>query len=115
MPRDTLLEEESGRRVAPPEATRIETQAPEAGRRVAPPEATRIETHTDDDLRSLEAGLDRLQTTPERRASAWRRFTTSVLPPVLFIVFLLVVWQLYIVIAQPRPDIVPAPIDVVNA
>ncbi|NUT59173.1 MAG: ABC transporter permease [Agromyces sp.] len=112
MPRDTLLEEESGRRIAPPEATRNETQS--AGSDTAaslPPQPPADH----DDLRSLEAGLDRLQTTPERRASAWRRFTTSVLPPILFVVALVAAWQLYIVIAQPRPDIVPAPADVVNA
>ena len=112
MPRDTLLEEESGRRVATPEATRIETQTPgfdtAASLPTQPPAG-------DDDLRSLEAGLDRLQTTPERRASAWRRFTTSVLPPILFVVVLIAAWQLYIVIAQPRPDIVPGPLDVLAA
>ncbi|HEY9366473.1 MAG TPA: ABC transporter permease [Agromyces sp.] len=68
-----------------------------------------------DDLRSLEAGLDRLQTDPEHAPSAWQRFTTSVLPPILFVVALIVAWQLYVVIAQPRPDIVPGPLDVVAA
>jgi NitT/TauT family transport system permease protein len=68
-----------------------------------------------DDLRSLEAGLDRLQTSPERAQSAWRRFTTSVLPPIVFVLALIVAWQLYVVIAQPRPDIVPGPVDVFNA
>ncbi|WP_232496859.1 ABC transporter permease [Agromyces humatus] len=73
---------------------------------------------TDDDhndLRSLEAGLDRLQTAPERRPSAWRRFTTSVLPPIVFVVALVAAWQLYVVIAEPRPDIVPGPLGVVAA
>jgi NitT/TauT family transport system permease protein len=68
-----------------------------------------------DDLRSLEAGLDRLQTSPDRAPSAWRRFTTSVLPPIVFVVALIAAWQLYVVIAQPRPDIVPGPVDVFNA
>ncbi|UOE43273.1 ABC transporter permease [Agromyces larvae] len=72
-------------------------------------------TPAHDDLRSLEAGLDRLQTDLDTRPSAWRRFTTSVLPPVLFIVALVAAWQLYVVIAQPRPDIAPGPVDVVNA
>ena len=52
---------------------------------------------------------------PERPTSRWRVFVTSVLPPILFVVALLVVWQLYVVIAQPRPDIVPGPLDVVAA
>jgi NitT/TauT family transport system permease protein len=68
-----------------------------------------------DDFRSLEAGLDRLQTDPERPTSRWRVFVTSVLPPILFVAALLVIWQLYVVIAQPRPDIVPSPLDVVAA
>ncbi|KRE25852.1 sulfate ABC transporter permease [Agromyces sp. Soil535] len=68
-----------------------------------------------DDLRSLEAGLDRLQTSPDRAPSAWRRFTTSVVPPIVFVVALVAAWQLYVVVAQPRPDIVPGPVDVFNA
>ncbi len=72
------------------------------------------EASAHDDLRSLEAGLDRLQTTPDRAPSAWRRFTTSVVPPVVFVLALIAAWQLYVVLAQPRPDIVPGPIDVVN-
>ena len=83
------------------------------------PDATRIErghgASAHDDLRSLEAGLDRLQTTDGGRPSAWRRFTTSVLPPIVFVVALLVAWQLYTVIAQPRPDLAPGPLDVANA
>ena len=77
--------------------------------------ATRPRASAHDDLRSLEAGLDRLQTSPDRAPSAWRRFTTSVLPPIVFVLALLVAWQLYVVIAQPRPDIVPGPVDVFNA
>jgi NitT/TauT family transport system permease protein len=72
-------------------------------------------TESTDDIRSLAAGLDRLQTDAERPVSRWRVFWRSVLPPVLFIVLLLVAWQLYIVIAQPRPDIVPSPLDVASA
>lgn len=99
MPRDTVLVADVDERDLPDAATGAS--------------APRAADH--DDLRSLEAGLDRLQTTPERRASAWRRFTTSVLPPILFVVVLIAAWQLYIVIAQPRPDIIPGPLDVVAA
>ena len=109
MPHDsTLLDErEAAARQAAAATTTDASRAPEASAH---------EAHTShDDLRSLEAGLDRLQTSPERPASAWRRFTTSVLPPILFVLALLVAWQLYIVIAQPRPDIVPGPVDVFNA
>ncbi|MFD4421633.1 ABC transporter permease [Agromyces sp. NPDC058484] len=69
----------------------------------------------DHDLRSLEAGLDRLQTDPERAPNPWRRFTTSVVPPIVFVVALVAAWQAYVAIAQPRPDIVPGPLDVVTA
>jgi NitT/TauT family transport system permease protein len=34
---------------------------------------------------------------------------------VLFVILLLVVWQLYVWIASPRPDIVPGPVDVALA
>ncbi|WP_157009202.1 ABC transporter permease [Agromyces laixinhei] len=68
-----------------------------------------------DELRSLEAGLDRLQTGAERTPGAWRRFTTSVLPPIVFVIALIAAWQLYVVMAQPRPDIVPGPLDVIAA
>jgi NitT/TauT family transport system permease protein len=112
MPRDTVLEETAGRG-ATPEATRLET--PDAAQAGFETPLRGSSTREADDLRSLEAGLDRLQTTPERRASAWRRFTTSVLPPILFVVVLIAAWQLYIVVAQPRPDIVPGPLDVLAA
>jgi len=68
-----------------------------------------------EDLRSLEAGLDRLQTGAGPEAGPWRRFASSVVPPLLFVLFLLVAWQLYVWIAQPRPDIVPGPLDVAAA
>jgi len=112
MPRDTVLEETAGRG-ATPQATRLET--PDAAQAGFETPLRGSSTREADDLRSLEAGLDRLQTTPERRASAWRRFTTSVLPPILFVVVLIAAWQLYIVVAQPRPDIVPGPLDVLAA
>ncbi|MDF2575919.1 MAG: sulfate transporter permease, partial [Agromyces sp.] len=68
-----------------------------------------------DDLRSLEAGLDRLQTDAEHTPNAWRRFSTSVVPPIVFVVALIAAWQLYVAIAQPRPDLAPGPLDVAAA
>jgi NitT/TauT family transport system permease protein len=68
-----------------------------------------------DDLRSLEAGLDRLQTDASTGTSRWRRFAASVVPPIVFLVLLIAAWQLYVVIAQPRPDIVPGPFAVISA
>jgi NitT/TauT family transport system permease protein len=77
--------------------------------------AASAEAHSDD-LRSLEAGLDRLQQSDATaRPSRFKAFAASVIPPIVFLVLLLVVWQLYIVIAQPRPDIVPSPAAVWGA
>lgn len=68
-----------------------------------------------DDLRSLEAGLDRLQTTTDAATPRWRRWSASVLPPVIFVVLAVLAWQAYIWIADPRPDKAPSPADVVGA
>lgn len=86
-----------------------------------PPETTADDVRTPvaasarDDLRSLEAGLDRLQTDAAHAPGPWRRFASSVVPPLVFVLLLIVVWQLYVVIAQPRPDRVPSPVEVWNA
>ncbi len=37
------------------------------------------------------------------------------LPPIIFVIALIVVWQLYVVLAQSRPDIAPGPLDVAAA
>ncbi len=94
MPRDTIVQQ-----VPKPDAE---------------PVAAPVATHSDD-LRSLEAGLDRLQTETDARPGPWRRFADSVVPPLVFVLLAVVAWQLYVVIAQPRPDIVPSPFDVAGA
>lgn len=78
-------------------------------------EQPRSEASAHEDLRSLEAGLDRLQTDAGTGPRRWRRFAASVVPPVVFLILLIVAWQLYVVIADPRPDKVPSPVDVWNA
>jgi NitT/TauT family transport system permease protein len=75
----------------------------------------RTTTAESDELRALSAGLDALQTDASDRPSVWRRIRQSVLPPIICVIALIAAWQLYIVIAQPRPDIVPAPADVAAA
>jgi len=90
--------------------------APSAGVPAGPPaDAPGVRLAPADDLRTVSAGLDRLQTDAATRPSGWRRFTTSVLPPILFLVVLVAVWELYVLIAQPRPDVVPGPLDVLAA
>lgn len=86
-----------------------------------PPETTTVEradaaaSASDDELRTLASGLDRLQTDSVRPPGRWRRIADGVLPPVLFLLVALAAWQLYVVIAHPRPDIVPSPLDVATA
>ncbi|MFC9917096.1 ABC transporter permease [Agromyces binzhouensis] len=89
--------------------------APGTSRANPPHVATRSRSGGDDDLRTLEAGLDRLQTSAERRTPWWRRAIDGVLPPVLLLVVLVAAWQAYTVIAQPRPDLAPGPLDVAAA
>ncbi|MFC6356188.1 ABC transporter permease [Luethyella okanaganae] len=80
-----------------------------------PVEAPSAANQDPDELRSLEAGLDRLQTGTIVVRSGWRRILDGVFPPVVFLVALIAVWQLWVVIAQPRPDLYPGPLDVVAA
>jgi NitT/TauT family transport system permease protein len=68
-----------------------------------------------DELRRLEAGLDSLQAVPETPRGAFRRTVDGVLPPILLLIALVTAWQIYIVIAKPRPDLIPGPFDVFGA
>ena len=70
---------------------------------------------TSEDLRSLEAGLDRLQTDAERPGARGRDILSSILLPVAFVAILLIAWQLFVVIAEPRPDRLPSPLAVAGA
>ncbi|WP_404429843.1 ABC transporter permease [Microbacterium lacus] len=70
---------------------------------------------TSEDLRSLEAGLDRLQTDAERPGGRGRDILSSILLPVAFVAILLIAWQLFVVIAEPRPDRLPSPLAVAGA
>lgn len=69
----------------------------------------------DDDLRTLSAGLDRLQSDEATRSSRWRDALGKVLPPIVLLFVLLAIWQLCIVIADPRPDKAPSPAAVLGA
>ena len=82
---------------------------PERGRA----ERARDEGPASDDLATLSAGLDRLQSDDAslRGARTW----TRILPPIVLLVVLIATWQAYTVIAQPRPDIAPGPLQVAAA
>ncbi len=69
----------------------------------------------DDELRTLSAGLDRLQSEQADDRPRWRTVLSKVLPPVILLLVLLAAWQLYVVIADPRPDIAPGPLQVAGA
>ena len=115
MPRDTVRS--LSERPSSGSGTASETKRPQSTNDASPArfDSQARSTTEANDLRSLAAGLDNLQTDAERGPGPWRRFATSVVPPILFVIILIVAGQLYVVIAQPRPDIVPGPMDVWNA
>jgi NitT/TauT family transport system permease protein len=102
----------------PPELTTTSAAAPAAATTVTTEQAAPAaagEPRPANDLRTLESGLDALQTNPLVEKPRWRRTVDGVLPPIVLLVGLVVVWQLYVVIAQPRPDLFPGPLDVAAA
>lgn len=68
-----------------------------------------------DELDTLSAGLDRLQSDDVARRSPVRDTLSKILPPIILLAALLAVWQLYVVIANPRPDRAPSPAQVLGA
>ncbi|WP_431219942.1 ABC transporter permease [Leifsonia xyli] len=89
----------------PPEATAIPTLG--TARVRAPGETS--------ELHALEAGLDSLQTPSDAGPRHGRRIAKAVIPPVAFVLAALIAWQLYTLIAHPRPDLYPGPADVLAA
>ncbi|ALO65889.1 sulfate ABC transporter permease [Arthrobacter alpinus] len=71
-----------------------------------------LKSGTDDEMRSLEAGLDSLQSDAVER----RRidFSRVLLPLAAFIVLLLA-WQFYVSLGLRRRDLVPGPLDVLGS
>lgn len=71
-----------------------------------------IKSGTEEEMRSLEAGLDSLQSEAlERRGIDWSRV---LLPLAAFIVVLLA-WQFYVSLGLRRRDLVPGPLDVLGS
>lgn len=68
---------------------------------------------TEADVRQLEAGLDALQAGDLRRGSR-RGSVVKALLPVAALAAVIYVWQMYVWIAGPRPDILPGPLDVLG-
>lgn len=67
-----------------------------------------------EELRMLEAGLDRLQTAAD--VSHRRRgVIAAVVPPLVLVTVLLLAWHAYTLWAQPRPDLFPGPVQVLGA
>ena len=70
-------------------------------------------TRRTDDLRSLEAGLDRLQTdVAPAPVGRGRRFVETVMPPTLFVGALLVVWIVAVQVFGLGPETLPPPSEV---
>ncbi|WP_158862182.1 ABC transporter permease [Leifsonia sp. AG29] len=67
------------------------------------------------DLHALEAGLDSLQTAGPASPRRGRRLLRAAVPTTLFVLVAIAVWQLWVSIAHPRPDLFPGPADVVGA
>lgn len=71
-----------------------------------------LKSGTDEEMRSLEAGLDSLQSEAvTRRNVDWSRL---LLPLAAFIVVLLA-WQFYVSLGLRRRDLVPGPLDVLGS
>ena len=81
----------------------------------AAPKGGSLSLSKGDDLRTLSTGLDRLQSDDRAAGARWRDVLAKVLPPVILLVVLLAAWQLYVVIADPRPDLAPGPLQVAGA
>ncbi len=113
------IETQPAGRVAP--EARIEAQpaggldTPLRGSSTDEGETTPRPTGKSDDLRALESGLDALQTDARTRRPWWRRTLAGALPPIVLVVLLIAAWQAYTVIAAPRPDLAPGPLDVAAA
>ncbi|ALU38638.1 sulfate ABC transporter permease [Kocuria flava] len=58
------------------------------------------------------AGLDALQTERTRRTPAAEVLRTKAAPPLVALLFGLLLWQLLVAVLGPRPDVVPGPLDV---
>ncbi|WP_051973334.1 ABC transporter permease [Cryobacterium sp. MLB-32] len=86
-------------------------ELPATARSTTPAESTQA-PRTDDELRRLSSGLDALQAVPAVPRGRVRQILDGVLPPVLLILGLIAAWQVYILVARPRPDLIPGPLDV---
>lgn len=80
-----------------------------------PPETLTARPASGADLATLAAGLDRLQSDDVQRVPRGREFFAKAVPPIALLLVLLGVWQLYITIANPRPDKAPSPAAVFGA
>ena len=71
-----------------------------------------IKSGTEEEMRSLEAGLDSLQSEAvEGRGIDWSR----VLLPLAAFVVVLLAWQFYVSLGLRRRDLVPGPLDVLGS
>ncbi len=95
----------------PPETAAPAVPARAAAARPAAPAAAPAGTRPAPAADEL-AGLDALQTERTRRTSGAEVLRTKVAPPLVALLFALLLWQLLVAVLGPRPDVVPGPLDV---
>lgn len=79
---------------------------------IKPPFPGAASTANSSDLRSLESGLDALQSSGSVSRAGTRALLGRAVPPVLMVVVLLAVWQFYVALGHKRADLLPGPLDV---
>ncbi|PZO68596.1 MAG: sulfate ABC transporter permease [Kocuria palustris] len=99
----------------PADRTTADAQTPWAQGRGTPssgPSSSETSASSPDSPDSALAGLDALQSDGRRRRSPGEVFRQRAAPTLAALVAGVLVWQLLVALIDPRPDIMPGPIDV---
>lgn len=99
----------------PADRTTADAQAPWAQGRGTPssgPSSSDTSATSPDSPDSALAGLDALQSDGRRRRSPGEVFRERAAPTLAALVAAVLIWQLLVALIDPRPDIMPGPIDV---
>ena len=99
----------------PADRTTADAQTPWAQGRGTPssgPSSSATSASSPDSPDSALAGLDALQSDGRRRRSPGEVFRQRAAPTLAALVAAVLIWQLLVALIDPRPDIMPGPIDV---
>lgn len=99
----------------PADRTTADAQTPWAQGRGTPssgPSSSDLSAADPDSPDSALAGLDALQSDGRRRRSPGEVFRQRAAPTLAALVAAVLIWQLLVALIDPRPDIMPGPIDV---